>query len=45
MSVCIVSLYRKLELVVINKLGKALFHGVFLVKFHECFVRNFKSLK
>ena len=47
MSVCMISIYRKLELTAINKLWtwKVWFHSTFLVKFHGYFVRNFKSLK
>ena len=45
LNVCIIPLYKKLELIAMNKLGKVWFHNTFLVKFHGCSVRNFKSLK
>ena len=45
LSVYIISLYRKLELFAMNKLGKTWFHSTFLVKFHECWVRSLKSVK
>ena len=45
MSVWIISLYRKLELIGMNKLGKVWFHSTVRVKFHWCSVRNFISLK
>ena len=43
---CTVSLYTKLELIAVNKLGKVWFHSTtFLVEFHGCSLRNFKSSK
>ena len=40
----IVPLYTKLELIAMKELRKICFHSTFLVKFHEFWVRNFKSL-
>ena len=42
LSLCIISLYTKLERIVIKKLGKARFHITFSEKFNGCSVRNFK---
>ena len=33
------------DFIAMNKLEKVWFHSTFLVKFHGCSVRNFKSLK
>ena len=41
----IISLYTKLKLIAINELVKVGFSSVFLVKYHGCSVRKFKSLK
>ena len=45
MSVCIILLYTRVELIAMNKHGKVGFHGTFLGEFYKCSVRNFKSLK
>ena len=40
-----ISLYTKLELIAMNKLGKVWFHSTFIEKFHGCSVRGFISFK
>ena len=45
LRVYIISLYRTLELIAMNELGKVWFQSVYYVKFHGCSERNFKSLK
>ena len=45
LSVSIISLYRKMKLIAMNKLGNVWFHGIFLIKFHRCSLMNFESLK
>ena len=44
LSVCIFSLYTKLELIAMNELGKVWFHSTFLKKIDGCSVKNFRSL-
>ena len=44
LSMCIFSLYIKLELIAMNELGKVWFHSTFLKKIDGHSVKNFRSL-